>query len=374
MFESKQRRTGSSYLCEQSDNPHSLFEKLIMAVEDSNESDRYSRQVRFDPLGRSGQLRLQASSAAIVGCGALGSMIAERLARAGVGRLKLIDRDWVELSNLQRQALYTESDASVSTPKCVAAAAHIAQINSATEVETLVEDITFENIAAAVGAVDLIIDGTDNFQTRFLINDLSIRTQIPWVHGGCLGASGQILTILPGETACFRCLLPQPPPPEAIQTCDTAGVLGPAVGLVACWQAAEALKILSGNAAEACRGMILLDSWTTQTRIVSLKRQANCPACAQGELTYLSGKHHSETTILCGKNAVQIQSPGLAGANHVAIEKRLAHVGEVVRNPYFLRLKIDEFVITLFAGGRTVVEGTTEVSIAKSLISRTLGA
>ncbi|GAB5403106.1 MAG: ThiF family adenylyltransferase [Aureliella sp.] len=345
-----------------------------MADQKPDEFDRYSRQVRFDPFGKAGQARLASSSAAIVGCGALGSMIAERLARAGVGRLRLIDRDWVEESNLQRQALYTESDASRSSPKCVAASEHIAAINSNVQTETLVEDITFENITEAVGDVDLIVDGTDNFQTRFLINDLAIQTKTPWVHGGCLGASGQVLTILPGETACFRCLLPEPPPPEAIETCDTAGVLGPAVGLVACWQAAEAIKILSGNSDAACKGLIILDSWATQSRVVSLSRQTNCPACVQHELTHLSGQHHSETTVLCGKNAVQIQSPDFANADHSAIEKRLSSVGEVVRNPYFLRLKVEDFVITLFAGGRTVVEGTTEVSIAKSLISRTLGA
>ncbi len=345
-----------------------------MEKPNSGEIDRYSRQVRFDPFGEAGQSRLGASSAALVGCGALGSIIAERLARAGVGRLRLIDRDWVEESNLQRQALYTESDAATSLPKCVAAAQHIAAINSNVCTETLVEDITFENISDSVGDVDLIVDGTDNFQTRFLINDFAIQTKTPWIHGGCLGASGQVLTILPGDTACFRCLLPEPPPPEAIQTCDTAGVLGPAVGLIACWQAAEAIKILSGNADSACRGLIILDSWETQTRVVSLKRQATCPACVLGELNYLSGQHHSETTVLCGKNAVQIQSPDFAGADYSAIEKRLSSVGQVVRNPYFLRLTVEDFVITLFVGGRTVVEGTTEVSIAKSLISRTLGA
>lgn len=345
-----------------------------MTEQPSDQSDpqgRYSRQVRFDPLGRSGQEWLRNASAAIVGCGALGSMIAERLGRSGVGRLRLIDRDWVELSNLQRQALYTQNDASAATPKSVAAKEHLAVINSDVQVEAFVEDLTFENIAAVVGDVDLIIDGTDNFQTRFLINELAIQSNTPWVHGGCLGASGQVLTIIPGKTACFRCLLPEPPPPEAIHTCDTAGALGPAVGLVACWQAAEALKILSGNAANVCHGLIMLDSWSTQTRVVKLARQENCPACVGGELPYLSGENHVETTVLCGRDAVQIQLPKV---NLDAFEKRLENVAEVVRNPYFLRLKMDGFVITLFANGRTIVEGTTEVSVAKSVVSRSLGA
>lgn len=345
-----------------------------MTEQPSDRSDpqgRYSRQVRFDPLGRAGQERLRNASAAIVGCGALGSMIAERLARSGVGRLRLIDRDWVELSNLQRQALYTQTDASAATPKSVAAKEHLAIINSDVQVETFVEDLTFENIADVVGDVDLIVDGTDNFQTRFLINELAIQSDTPWVHGGCLGASGQVLTIIPGKTACFRCLLPEPPPPEAIQTCDTAGALGPAVGLVACWQAAEALKILSDNASEVCHGLIMLDSWSTQTRVVKLGRLEDCPACVGRQQPYLGGQNHVETTVLCGRDAVQIQLPKV---NLDAFEKRLQNVAELVRNPYFLRLRIDGFVITLFANGRTIVEGTTEVSVAKSIVSRSLGA
>lgn len=305
-------------------------------------------------------------------------MIAERLTRAGVGRVRLVDRDWVELSNLQRQSLYTEADAAAASPKAIAAAEALARINSEVVLEPIVEDVTFENIAALAEGCDLILDGTDNFETRFLLNDYCVKHSVPWIHGGCLGASGQIMSILPGETACFRCLMPELPPRDSLETCDSAGVLGSAVGLVACWQVAEAIKILSGNKQAICHGLIVLDSWHTESRVVSMKRQPNCGACGQSHFPYLSGEIRTEVSILCGKNAVQIQCPAAAvegpgGMALTAVAEKFSTLGKVAQNAFFVRLSLPDYQITVFRGGRTVVEGTTDPSTAKNLLARTLG-
>ncbi len=337
-------------------------------------TSRYSRQERFSPLGQQGQERLGLSKVLICGCGALGSVIAERLARCGVGHIRIVDRDWVELSNLQRQSLFTESDAEHSRPKAVAAAESISAINSEIEVEAIVEDVSFQNMAALADQCDLIIDGTDNFETRFLINDFSIKHQVPWIHGGCLGASGQVLSILPGETACFRCLIPELPPRDASETCDSAGVLGPAVGLVACWQAAEALKVLSGNRNVVCRGLIVIDSWHADCRIVSLPKNASCKTCAEFEFPFLAGDVRTGATLLCGKNAVQLESPGLQSETLERIAEKLAPLGGVIHNAFFVRLKLPDHTLTIFKGGRTVIEGTDSIAQAKSVLARTVGS
>lgn len=337
-------------------------------------SSRYIRQSRFGPIGESGQARIEAAKVLICGCGALGSVIAERLARAGVGTLRLVDRDWVELSNLQRQTLFTEADAAEAQPKAVAAAAALSKINSSIAVESLVEDISYQNIEALAAGCDLILDGTDNFETRFLINDYCVQRGIPWVHGGCLGASGQVLSILPGTTACFRCLVPELPPREAVETCDSAGILGSAIGLIACWQVAEALKILSGHQAAIRGDLIVLDSWNTECRVVALDRRADCEACGARRFPFLSGEIRSETTILCGKNAVQLDSPQVQTQSLEVLAGRLQALGKVTSNPFFVRLSLPEYQLTVFRGGRTVIEGTTSVAEAKSLVARILGS
>lgn len=348
-------------------------ERFLTSPPASNAS-RYSRQERFAPLGETGQRRLASARVLICGCGALGSVLAERLARAGVGSIRIVDRDWVELSNLQRQSLFTEADAQETRPKSVAAADAIRRINSAIEVEAHVDDMSFENIAQLAAGCDLLLDGTDNFETRFLINDYCVQAQVPWVHGGCLGASGQVLTIQPGQTACFRCLVPDLPPSEALQTCDTAGVLGPAVALIASFQAAEALKILSGNAAVACPGLIVLDSWNTECRIIGLPRNKDCPACGRREFPFLSGAIRSELSVLCGKNAIQIHPPSLRTQSLPGIANKLRPLGQVKETPFFVRLDLPPYAITIFQGGRTIVEGTTQVAQAKSVLARTLGS
>lgn len=340
----------------------------------SPEPSRYVRQERFAPIGEAGQARISASKVLVCGCGALGSVIAERLARAGVGTLRLVDRDWVELGNLQRQMLFTEQDAAQARPKAVAAAEALSKINSTVDFDPVVEDISFHTIEALADGCDLILDGTDNFETRFLINDFCVKNGVPWIHGGCLGASGQVLGVLPGETACFRCLVPALPPREAVETCDSAGVLGSAVGLVACWQVAEALKILSGNHSAMRGELIVLDSWNTECRIIAMKRRAGCETCSKLMFPFLSGELRSEATILCGKNAVQIESPQHPTPSLDALARRLKPLGPVTQNAFFVRLRLAEHQITVFRGGRTVIEGTTSVAEAKSILARTLGS
>ncbi|MEM8736098.1 MAG: ThiF family adenylyltransferase, partial [Planctomycetota bacterium] len=270
----------------------------------SAETSRYSRQIRFQPIGEEGQQRISESKVLICGCGALGSVLAERLARSGVGLIRLVDRDWVEKSNLQRQALFTEQDALEAKPKAIAAAEALSRINGDIEIEPHVEDIHFETLPGLAADCDLIVDGTDNFETRFLLNDFAIQNRIPWVHGGCLGAGGQGMVIRPGESACFRCLVPELPSREHMETCDSAGVLGSAIGLVASWQAGEALKILSGNSAAVTRGLWVMDSWNNDYRVLQLNQNAKCPCCVGGEYPFSSGEIRSQTTVLCGKNAV----------------------------------------------------------------------
>lgn len=305
-------------------------------------------------------------------------MIAERLARSGVGQLRIVDRDWVEFTNLQRQTLFNEEDARTSQPKAVAAAKALHLINSDIAIEPVVEDVTHLNIERLASDVHLIMDGTDNFETRLLINDYALTHRIPWVHGGCLGSSGQVMSILPGQTACFRCLVPEIPPADAMPTCDTAGVLGPAIGLVASWQAAEALKILSGNLDAVCRQMITIDTWNTSCRLLSLDalRQANtCPACSGAEYPFLSGQRAVSATVICGKNAVQLApTPGASLVDLTRMSERLTALGEVSSNPFLVRLRTDSHVLTLFRDGRTIVEGTTEPAVARSIVAKLLGS
>ena len=339
--------------------------------------DRYRRAAQFAPLGSQGQTKIQSSRVVIFGCGALGSMIAERLARSGVGHLRIIDRDWVELSNLQRQTLFTEQDAEAAAPKAIAAATALTRINSSIVIEPIVEDITHLNIARLAAGAELMLDGTDNFETRLLVNDYALANQVPWVHGGCLGASGQVMSILPGVTPCFRCLVPELPPIDAMPTCDTAGVLGPAIGLVASWQAAEALKILSGNLDAVCRQLITIDTWHTSCRLLSLEglRQSSaCPACVLKQYPFLSGERSSQATVLCGKNAVQLAPSSAAKLDLENLAKALSNLGTIQSNPYMLRLSLPDYRLTIFRDGRTVVEGTTEPAIARSIVARTLGS
>ena len=338
--------------------------------------ERYIRQIRYPPLGQEGQRRLGSARALICGCGALGSAIANTLVRAGVGKVRIVDRDFVELSNLARQTLFDEADATAGTPKAVAAAEKLRRINSSVEIEPVVADVNHANIERLCQGVDAIVDGTDNFQTRFLINDAAVKLRLPWVYGGCLGAEGQTMPILPGETACLRCVMDTCPPPGSTPTCDTAGILGPVVGVIASIQAMEAIKILSGNRQAVSRHLTVVDLWRNQIKQVDVSRlrdQSDCPTCKRGELPWLAGREGGQTAVLCGRNAVQLTHPG-TNISLAELAKRLERVGSVTLNDYLLRLKAPPHEITIFADGRAIISGTNDVALARSIYAKYIGA
>ncbi len=343
-------------------------------------ADRYRRQKAYSKVGDEGQQKLRDSHVLICGVGALGSTIAERLCRAGVGKLTLIDRDWVELDNLPRQALYTEEDARNAAPKGEACAAHLASINSEVSVEFHVVDLHSGNIRTLFEGVDCIADGTDNFEVRYLINDYACATSTPWVHAGIVGASGQSLTIVPGATACFRCLLPDPPPAEQMQTCDSAGVLGPAVGLIANWQAMEILKLLLEGRDGIDGDLRVFDLWRGDMRRLKIDRLvpadefAGCPTCVKHRFEFLNGQRETRAKALCGRNGVQIQSPEGEGIDLQAIANRLASECEIKANSHFLRFELDGLVWTVFQDGRAILSGTEDIELARKLYARRIGS
>ncbi len=337
--------------------------------------ERYARQMRFPPLGEEGQRRLGQSRALLCGCGALGSAIANCLVRAGVGTLRIVDRDFVELLNLQRQTLFDEADAAAGLPKAVAAAEKLRRINSAVAVEPVVADIDSATVERFCEGVDVILDGTDNFETRFLINDAAVKLGVPWVYGGCVGAEGQTMTILPGETACLRCLMPECPAPGSTPTCESAGILGPAVGLIASIQSVEAIKILSGNRDAVSRSLTIVDIWQNHLRridVSKLRDQVDCPTCKHGEFPWLSGRSASRTAVLCGRNAVQLSHPGQS-ISLDELAQRLAAVGRVTRNQYLLRLEVEGYELTVFPDARAIISGTDDVAVARAVYAKYVG-
>ena len=341
----------------------------------SENLDRYVRQTRYQPLGMEGQRRLAAGRALVCGCGALGTVAANTLVRAGVGAVRIVDRDFIELNNLQRQVLFTEEDVKRGLPKAIAAAEKLRQINSQVEIEPVVADVDHLNIEKLIDGVDVIVDGTDNFQTRFLVNDAAIKHGIPWVYGGCLGAEGQTMTIIPRQTPCLRCLMQECPPPGSTPTCDTAGILAPIIGVIASIEAVEAIKILSGNQAAISRQLTVVELWDSQIRqidVTSLREQVDCPACKHDELPWLAGKEGSETAVLCGRNAVQLTYAG-ASLELDQLAKRLEGVGQVTRNQFLLRLKVDQYELTVFPDGRAIIGGTDDVATARTVYAKYVG-
>jgi len=337
---------------------------------------RYARQMRYPHLGEAGQRSLAASRALVCGCGALGSLLANTLVRSGVGKVRLVDRDFVELSNLHRQTLFDEADVAAGLPKAVAAAEKLRKMNSLVEIEPRVVHIGPENVESLCEGVDVIVDGTDNFETRYLLNDAAVYWNLPWVFGGCVGAEGQTMTILPGETGCLRCLMPECPPPGSTPTCDTAGVLAPIVGLIASIQAQEAIKILSGHRAAISRQLLVIDLWQNrflQLDVRDLRDRADCPACKQRQFAWLTGQQGTWAAVLCGRNAVQLTQPGPAIPLD-ALARRLDGLGHVVRNPFLLRLKVEGFELTLFPDGRTIIHGTDDPSVARTVYAKYIGS
>jgi len=333
---------------------------------------RYSRQIRFVPLGEAGQTKIRAASVAIVGCGALGTVQAEALARAGVGRLRILDRDFVEWSNLQREFLFEEADAAEALPKAVAAARRLARVNSEVAVEPMVADLTAANVEELFENVDLILDGTDNFETRFLINDAAVDREIPWIYGAAVGSYGIKLAIIPGKTSCFRCVYPEPPQ-GAQPTCETEGVLAPVTATIASLQVADALKILAVGSDAVTARLTTVDVWTgTIRQLAPPTRDPQCPCCVRKELVYLDGSRRAPIS-LCGRNAVQIHERSRP-VDLPALAQRLGTVATVRSNEFALRVALDPFELTVFPDGRAIIKGTTDVGVARSLYARYIGA
>jgi len=340
---------------------------------------RYRKQTLFAEIGEEGQRQILQGRVLIVGCGALGSVIAETLVRAGVGHVRIVDRDFVELSNLQRQVLFDEQDVADRLPKAIAAAAKLSRINSLTTIEPVVADVGPDNILELFDGIDVAMDGTDNFETRLLVNDASLETGIPWINGGCVGSHGQVMTIIPGQTACFRCLVDEPPEPGTGETCDTAGVIGPAVNVVASLQCVDALKLLSGQRDQIEPVLTVLDVWDgtfRRLRVGDLPSRSNCRACQQGERAWLKGERSSRTAILCGRNAVQVSPPERRSVTLSEVATRLREHGDVVQNPYLVRVRLrePECEMTLFRDGRAIIQGTEDTGLARSLYARYIGS
>ena len=337
----------------------------------ADERERYSRQIRFTGIGEDGQERLLAAQAVIVGCGALGAFHAAALARAGVGRLRLIDRDYVELSNLQRQWLFTESDARQSLPKAVAAARSLAGVNSGIRVTPAVADLTPANADDLLENADVILDGTDNFETRYLLNDWAIKNNVPWLYGAAVGSYGLTMPILPERTACLGCIYPDPPPGTQ-PTCETAGVLGPVTALIASVQAADALKILSGHANEVAARITTVDVWSGMLRqSPQPARDPACSTCGARSFPHLDERSMPPIS-LCGRDAVQIHERARP-IDLAELERRLLPVGSVRANEFALRLSLPPYEMTVFPDGRAIVKGTTDIGVARGLYARYVG-
>ena len=335
------------------------------------ERERYSRQILFPGIGERGQEALLRSHAVVVGCGALGSFHVAALARAGVGRITVIDRDYVEPSNLHRQWLFEEADAAEALPKAAAAERHIARINSGVHARGVVADLTPANVSELLGDANVILDGTDNFETRYLINDFAVSRGIPWIYGAAVGSYGLTMPVIPGRTACLRCVYPDPP--SGVQpTCETAGVINVIVSAIASIQVADALKILCGAMGTGLSRITTMDVWSGGIRqIEAPERDPECPACGRREFPYLEESSHPPA-VLCGRNAVQIHQHERP-IDLLALRKRLEPLGEVRANQFALRFLVAPYEMTVFPDGRAIVKGTSDTGVARSLYARYVG-
>ena len=333
--------------------------------------ERYLRQVLFSGIGIDGQQRLQGARVVVVGCGATGSAVAALLARAGVGTLRIIDRDYVEPSNLQRQSLFDEADARESLPKAVAAARHISAFNSEITIEPHVSDLTPANAEVLLGGVELILDGTDNFETRYLVNDVAVKNSTPWIYAAAVGSYAVTQNILPGVTACLACIFPAPPQ-GAIETCETAGILNSAVNLVASLEATEAIKLLVGHENKLRRTVLSWDVWSNEhAEISAASPRPDCRVCGARDFVHLAGLARPHIT-LCGRNSVQIHERSRP-LDFIEMSTKLTHLGTVRHNEFVLKFWRDPYEITLFPDGRAIIKGTTDTAVARSLYARYVG-
>jgi adenylyltransferase/sulfurtransferase len=340
------------------------------------EFERYSRQILFEKIGLEGQRRIRASRVVLAGCGALGSVSSSLLVRAGVGTLRIIDRDFIEPNNLQRQMLFDEEDIREGLPKAEAARRKLSRVNSDAAIEARVSDIEPANAEELLGGFDLIIDATDNFETRYLINDFAVKTGTPWVYAAAAAAEGRTMTVVPGETPCLRCVFEQPPQPGEVPTCETVGIIGPAAAAVAALQATEALKLLAGRKDELRRGLLSVDAWKGTFRTAfaeSAARSPNCPTCAQRKFEFLEGRSTTSAVRLCGRNAVHVSPAAHARLDLDALASRLRDEDVLVHSEYMLRFEVEEKEVTVFPDGRAIIKGTTEPAAARTLYARYVG-
>lgn len=336
--------------------------------------ERYSRQILFEGIGEEGQRRLRASRALVVGCGALGSAQVEMLARAGVGSLRVVDRDFVEESNLQRQTMFTERDARERVPKAVAASRRVGEINSEVECECEVADVNRSNVERLIKGCDVVLDGTDNFATRFLLNDACVKHCVAWVYGAAVGSYGATMTVRPGATPCLRCVFPEEPAAASAPTCDTAGIIMPIIYVVAAVQVSEALKLLTGRLESLHGSLMQFDVWRNEWRRIALKqRTPDCPACALRRFSALDAEAGDAATVLCGRNAVQVTPQRPTRVDLDALAARLSAAGEVKANAYLVRLSAGGYELTIFQDARAIVRGTNDANLARSLYARYVG-
>ncbi|OGQ85133.1 MAG: hypothetical protein A2289_10455 [Deltaproteobacteria bacterium RIFOXYA12_FULL_58_15] len=334
---------------------------------------RYSRQVVLGEIGHEGQKKLCASSVLVVGCGALGCTAAELLVRAGVGLVRIVDRDVVELGNLHRQLLFDEDDVDACLPKAEAARRKLQRINSTVTIDARIVDVAPQNVLPLIDGVNLVVDGTDNIETRYLLNDACLERDIPWVYGGAVGTTGMIMNILPGVGPCLRCVFPEPPPPGSLPTCETQGVLNTLTTTVASQQVSEAIKILTGSPMVS-RQLVTIDPWYSKHISIEIQRIPECPACGHGKRDFLDGLELTEITRLCGRNAVQIDPAQDLGVSLEALRDKLTSLGKVEFNGHLVRFWVDDYEVLVFADARAIVRGTTDPVIAKRIYARYIGA
>jgi adenylyltransferase/sulfurtransferase len=324
-------------------------------------------------IGQQGQRKLLSSTVALIGCGALGTAIASGLTRAGVGHLKIVDRDYVEMSNLQRQILFDERDVAQGLPKAVAAVEKLRRINSEIYVEPLVADLNPFNIERIIDDVDLVVDGTDNFEARFLINDACLKQRLPWVYGAAIATYGVTMTIVPGHTACLRCLLRDQPPPGTVATCDTVGVLGAVASVIGALEVAQALKLLLDDGKEFWSHLTHIDVWAGEWLRMRVERDPDCPACQHGRYEFLEATEGTFVTSLCGREAVQVSVRGDVTLSLPHLAERLAARGQVHFNEYMLRCEVDGYDIAVFPNGRAIIKGTSDEAEARAVYARYIG-
>lgn len=337
--------------------------------------ERYSRQILFQEIGNAGQEKLLNSRVLIVGCGALGASHAEMLSRAGIGRLRIVDRDFVEYTNLQRQTLFNEEDAEHRTPKAAAAKRRIGEINSGIDVEAIVADVNNSNIESLIDGCDLVIDGTDNFQVRYLLNDACIKHKKTWIYGAAVSSYGTTMTVIPGETPCLRCIFEEMPDAGSSPTCDTAGVIMPIISSISAIQVAEAIKLLVGDTESLHRSLIQIDVWQNDWRKIKLAEPNNdCKCCGQNIYEFLDAETQEFSAVLCGRNAVQIAPAKPVDMDLDAFADKIKFVTAVNQNEYLVRFTVDENEVTVFGDGRAIIKGTDDISAARSIYSKFIGS